>query len=223
MATRGTALRPTSLTLPLRRASEKPCFLLFSLIFTGVRLLYNVGLASTAQKNESFCKATPSWTSFLFRSPQCMRHSSLCCTVSSHQLSVLDLVPTGYVSIPTSRLLPPLTRLVSIHECSSSVSLFLRKALFLKLGPGGSDRGQKLAAEYISLPLSQEGKQNTCPPSHMGVCVCVCVSCSVVSDSATPWTVACQVPLSMEFSRQEYWSGLPFPSPPHVGTVFNSR
>ena len=30
---------------------------------------------------------------------------------------------------------------------------------------------------------------------------------------ATPWTVAHQVPLSMEFSRQEYWSGLPFPSP----------
>ena len=28
----------------------------------------------------------------------------------------------------------------------------------------------------------------------------------------TPWTVACQVPLCMEFSRQEYWSGLPFPS-----------
>ena len=30
---------------------------------------------------------------------------------------------------------------------------------------------------------------------------------------ATPWTVACQAPLSTEFSRQEYWSGLPFPSP----------
>ena len=29
----------------------------------------------------------------------------------------------------------------------------------------------------------------------------------------TSWTVAYQVPLSMEFSRQEYWSGLPFPSP----------
>ena len=27
------------------------------------------------------------------------------------------------------------------------------------------------------------------------------------------WTVACQAPLSMEFSRQEYWSGLPFPPP----------
>ena len=30
---------------------------------------------------------------------------------------------------------------------------------------------------------------------------------------ATPWNVACQAPLSMGFSRQEYWSGLPFPSP----------
>ena len=27
----------------------------------------------------------------------------------------------------------------------------------------------------------------------------------------TPWTVACQAPLSMGFSRQEYWNGLPFP------------
>ena len=32
-------------------------------------------------------------------------------------------------------------------------------------------------------------------------------------DSATPQTVAHQAPLSMGFSRQEYWSGLPFPSP----------
>ena len=29
----------------------------------------------------------------------------------------------------------------------------------------------------------------------------------------TPRTIACQAPLSMEFSRQEYWSGLPFPPP----------
>ena len=34
---------------------------------------------------------------------------------------------------------------------------------------------------------------------------------SVMSDSAAPWTVALQAPLSMRFSRQEYWSGLPFP------------
>ena len=29
----------------------------------------------------------------------------------------------------------------------------------------------------------------------------------------TPWAVACQAPLSMRFSRQEYWSGLPLPPP----------
>ena len=36
---------------------------------------------------------------------------------------------------------------------------------------------------------------------------------SRVRPFATPWTVAYQAPLSMGFSRQEYWSGLPFPSP----------
>ena len=30
---------------------------------------------------------------------------------------------------------------------------------------------------------------------------------------ATPWGIACQAPLPMEFSKQEYWSGLPFPPP----------
>ena len=35
----------------------------------------------------------------------------------------------------------------------------------------------------------------------------------VVSNSAKPWTVAYQAPLSMGFSRQEYWSGLSCPSP----------
>ena len=40
-----------------------------------------------------------------------------------------------------------------------------------------------------------------------------CWVTSVVSDSATLWTVAPQAPLYMGFSRQEYWSGLPFPPP----------
>ena len=35
----------------------------------------------------------------------------------------------------------------------------------------------------------------------------------IVSNSATPWTVAHLAPLFMGFSRQECWSGLPFPSP----------
>ena len=43
---------------------------------------------------------------------------------------------------------------------------------------------------------------------------CMCLSYfHHVQLFAIPWTIAHQVPLSMELSRQEYWSGLPFPSP----------
>ena len=52
------------------------------------------------------------------------------------------------------------------------------------------------------------------------MCVCVYVYAhSVMSDSATSWTVAFKAPLSMEFSRQKYWSGLPFPSPGDIHDI----
>ena len=43
--------------------------------------------------------------------------------------------------------------------------------------------------------------------------ICPPLVAVVVSDSAIPWTVDHQTPLSMGFSSQEYWSGLPFPPP----------
>ena len=51
--------------------------------------------------------------------------------------------------------------------------------------------------------------------THIYRCMCsvLMCSCSVVSDSATPWAVAHQAPLSVGFLRQEYWSFLPFPPP----------
>ena len=50
----------------------------------------------------------------------------------------------------------------------------------------------------------------------MQVCVCVCTHASFAQSCLTfwtPWTIACQAPLSMDFSRQEYWSGLPLTTP----------
>ena len=50
----------------------------------------------------------------------------------------------------------------------------------------------------------------------------MCQSLSRVRLFATSWTVDHQAPLSLEFSRQEYWSGLPFPSPedlPDQGSI----
>ena len=51
-----------------------------------------------------------------------------------------------------------------------------------------------------------------CPPR---VCICVLVTQSCLT-LVTPWTVAHQTPLSMGFSRQEYWNGLPHPPPGHL-------
>ena len=65
---------------------------------------------------------------------------------------------------------------------------------------------------------SQEGRcVCVCVSRGLFVCVCVCV-CVCVGDSlcvyvwffVTPWTITRQAPLSVGFSRQEYWSGLPF-------------
>ena len=49
--------------------------------------------------------------------------------------------------------------------------------------------------------------------NYNGFNVCMLSCFSRVQLFATPWTVALQAPLSMRFSKQEYWSGLPFPTP----------
>ena len=53
--------------------------------------------------------------------------------------------------------------------------------------------------------------------SHRGMLVAV--NGYVVPDSVTPWTKAHQSPLYMEFSRQEYWIGWPFPSPRNLSLM----
>ena len=76
-----------------------------------------------------------------------------------------------------------------------------------------------------------------CIHTHTCMCMLSCFSC--VQLFATLWTIACQAPLSMGFSRQEYWSGLPrlprgdlpepeikctsLPSPALAGGFFTTR
>ena len=62
-------------------------------------------------------------------------------------------------------------------------------------------------------PSITQGKKRTLPLNHIlpgGSGDLVAKSCPTL---ATPWTIAFQAPLSMAFSRQEYWSGLVFSSP----------
>ena len=77
--------------------------------------------------------------------------------------------------------------------------------------PGIKPRSPALQAD--SLPTEPPGKPYSVQKSERiesGVCVCVL---SHVQLFAIPRIVAHQAPLSMGFSRQEYWSGLPFPTP----------
>ena len=84
---------------------------------------------------------------------------------------------------------------------------WLRLCAFIAKGPGPNPvQGDKIPQ---ASRCGQKKKKASANPEK----VSVSVSHSVVSDSATPWTVTCQAPLSMGFSRQEYWSGLPLPSP----------
>ena len=55
--------------------------------------------------------------------------------------------------------------------------------------------------------------QEVFPQTTICLIVCCCSVAKLCLTLCDPWTVAHQPPLSMGFSRQEYWSGLPFPSP----------
>ena len=63
---------------------------------------------------------------------------------------------------------------------------------------------------FISIPKKHNAKELS---NHTNALISQVKSLSRVRLFATPWTVAYQAPPSMGFSRQEYWSGLPFPSP----------
>ena len=65
---------------------------------------------------------------------------------------------------------------------------------------------------YISL-RNIYPNETTVAKNLLKILVCVCCILSCVQLLATPWTFTHQAPLSMGFPRQEYWSGLPFPSP----------
>ena len=77
---------------------------------------------------------------------------------------------------------------------------FLLSKLF---SSGGQSIGASASASV--LPMNIQGWL------HLGLCACY-VTCHVWL-FVTPWTIAHQAPLSMELSRQEYWSGLPGPPP----------
>ena len=69
----------------------------------------------------------------------------------------------------------------------------------------------------IGVRVSEDGRRRWREKSFLVHLLLLLLSCfSCVRLYVTPWTAAHQAPLSLGFSRQEYWSGLPFPSPMHA-------
>ena len=107
---------------------------------------------------------------------------------------------------------------VHMNELRSFTILFLLQSVSLAAVHFHADGGLWTRRRY-SLPWGLEkfvyrrtawSEENSAqrPPSNF----CACSRCRVWLFAA-PWTVARRAPLCMEFSRQEYWRGLPFPSP----------
>ena len=70
--------------------------------------------------------------------------------------------------------------------------------------------------DHVIFPLSGSALLGMVAISYMHACMLSCFS--HVQLCATLWTVARQAPLSVGFSRQEYWSGLPYPPPGDLPT-----
>ena len=95
--------------------------------------------------------------------------------------------------------------------------------------PGSSVRGilQARILEEVAMPSSRGLPDPEFEPGSPALqadsllLLLLLSSFSCVQLSATPWTAAYQAPPSMGFSRQEYWSGVPLPSPEWVAIPFS--
>ena len=117
-------------------------------------------------------------------------YSRICLTVhlpKSWSISHQSLPPT-----PVSSIMSPLA---PAQQANTLIIFYKRKLFFFLSLPPLQTIGLLIISSFSS------------PCVHMLSC------CSRVWLFATLWTIACQAPLSMEFSKQEYWNGLPFPSP----------
>ena len=121
--------------------------------------------------------------------PWCLRHK-----VGLRNSSLSSFSPSGAAAAAAAKLLQSCPTLCDPIDGSP---------------PGSPDPGilQARTLEWVAIAFSNAWKWKVKGKSF-----------SCVRLLATPWTAAYQAPPSMGFSRQEYWSGVPLPSPSHLGT-----
>ena len=97
------------------------------------------------------------------------------------------------------------------------VCVLTEKSWSLSISSLHYEVNKKIFSEFEThLPLIFSKREHWYLVVCVHVCVCVCAYVQLLSCVqlfATLWTVACQAPLSLEYSQQEHWSGLPFAPP----------
>ena len=121
------------------------------------------------------------------------------------------LIPSAPPCSVFNDSLVPLNK-VHTYDCRlRSSTVWLRPSLlhlYLMLPVYGPhvQKEETFTSHTLSFPASYD-----CFPTSLDLECAVCAQVGLLF--GTPWTVAPQTPLSMEFSRQDYWNGLPFPPP----------
>ena len=113
------------------------------------------------------------------------------CVRSTSSRKLLTCYHSDFASLTELKLITIVRQTFLPRNRWISISIYF---LFLKISPNNFD--SHFSYEWCRTSLKSWKFSHT-----------------VVSDSAIPWTVACQAPLFLEFSRQESWSGFPFPPP----------
>ena len=138
---------------------------------------------------------------------QSLSHVQLIATpwTAAHQASLSFTISRSLLRLMTIELVMSSNHLILCH------SLLLLPSIFPSIRVFSNESTLRMRwPKYWSFSFSISHSNEIFPmmPFHGDVCVLI----SHVQLFVNPWTVAHKAPLSMEFSRQEYWSGLPFPS-----------
>ena len=140
---------------------------------------------------------------------------------ASASASVLPMNIHGWFPLGLTDLISLLSLKSLLQHHSLKASVLQHTAFFTKeasqTAPKGTDEfSVSTDANTICHQDSTPAHQGLEQVTGIVVAVLAAQSCLTLCDPmdcSPPWTVACQAPLSMGFSKQEYWSGLPFPFP----------
>ena len=120
-------------------------------------------------------------------------------------------IPLNVKATRTLKRFPKLSHFIHGEISSEKIPNFPTVILLLRVR---QNYNQKLLIFWRPPAISCLSSVDAfCKPFQAVGSLSWCAMFSHVWLFVTLWPIACQAPLSMEFSRQEYWSGLPFPSP----------